>query len=164
MPPNESKFVIVAAPHTSNWDFVVGLAASFVYRFKAHFIGKHTLFKGPLGAFMRSVGGIAINRSETTGFVDTIVQEFAERDQFVLAITPEGTRKKVNRWRTGFYHIASLSEVPIALAYLDYANKEVGFGPTIMPTGDIESDMKVILGFYKTIGAKYPDQVAEYHG
>ena len=119
-------------------------------------MGKHTLFKPPYGGFMRKLGGIAIDRRAPRGTVEQMVDVFNQQEKLVLLIPPEGTRKKVESWKTGFYHIAQGANVPILLAYLDYRRKVVGFGPTITPSGNVAADMERIQTFYRDISGKYP--------
>lgn len=156
--PNVPKFVGIVAPHTSNWDFIIGMAVVVGSGLDAHWIGKHTIFRPPFGGFMRWLGGMPVNRSETKGAVPQIVEIFDEREQLIIGIAPEGTRKRVDRWKTGFYHIALGAKVPILLAYFDYPRKVVGIGPTIMPSGDLEADMKTIRAFFADFVGKYPHQ------
>jgi 1-acyl-sn-glycerol-3-phosphate acyltransferase len=152
--PNQSKFVVIAAPHTSNWDFVVGLAAAMALDVDAHWIGKHTIFRWPFGPLMRHLGGIPVNRSATSGLVEQIVERFANSEGFVLGLAPEGTRKHVSRWKSGFYHIAAGAGVPIVCGYFDFEAKEVGIGPVIDPSGDYEADLDMIVRFYAPIRGK----------
>jgi 1-acyl-sn-glycerol-3-phosphate acyltransferase len=154
--PDLPKFVVVGAPHTSNWDFVYAMAFIFSADLKIFWMGKHTLFKSPYGGFMRKLGGIAIDRRASRGTVEQMVDVFNQQEKLVLLIPPEGTRKKVESWKTGFYHIAQGANVPILLAYLDYQRKVVGFGPTITPSGDITADVTRIQDFYRDIPGKYP--------
>lgn len=154
--PNLPKFVVVGAPHTSNWDFVYAMAFIFATDLKMYWMGKHTLFKSPYGSLMRKLGGIAIDRRAPRGTVEQMVDIFNQQEQLILLIPPEGTRKKVESWKTGFYHIAQGANVPILLAYLDYRRKVVGFGPTLTPTGDMAADMAHIQSFYQDIPGKYP--------
>ena len=154
--PNLPKFVVVGAPHTSNWDFVYAMAYIFSTDLKAYWMGKHTLFKQPYGGFMRKLGGISIDRRAPRGTVEQMVDIFNAHDKLVLLIPPEGTRKKVEAWKTGFYHIAHGANVPIVLAYLDYKRKVVGIGSTLTPSGDVAADMERIQTFYRDIPGKYP--------
>ena len=156
--PNVPKCVIVAAPHTSNWDFFYGICAAFAIGLRLDWIGKHTLFRWPFGRFMRLLGGTPVNREETHGVVEQIVETMNARDGFSLCLAPEGTRKRVGRWKTGFYHVAIKARVPILLAYIDYERKVIGFSPTIEPTGDIEREMAEIQGFYRDRVPRYPAQ------
>ncbi|GMU93726.1 MAG: hypothetical protein AMXMBFR4_27840 [Candidatus Hydrogenedentota bacterium] len=120
-------------------------------------MGKHTLFKGPLGVLMRWLGGIPINRTQAASVTRQCIREFEANPNLVLAITPEGTRGKVKAWRMGFYHIAVGAQVPVIMGYADYERKVVGIGPRLFPSGDIESDMRIIRDFYDTVTAKCPE-------
>ena len=157
-PPELSKYVLVVAPHTSNWDFVVMLALAIAARIKATWMGKHTLFRPPFGWLMRRLGGLPINRTANHNVVDQAIDSFRTRDRLVLAILPEGTRKRTPYWKSGFYHIAKGANVPMALGYADYKRKVGGVGKVIMPSGDIEADMAIIRDFYTGIAGKRPDQ------
>jgi len=149
-PPQEKSFVLVAAPHESNYDLALLLAIGFVLDFKLYWMGKDSLFKGPLGPIMRWLGGVPVDRSKSNNLVDQMVRNFAEMDELVLTIPPGGTRSHVERWKTGFYYIAVGAEVPIALGFVDYKNKVGGFGPICYPCGDIDKDLKIIQNFYST--------------
>ena len=156
--PNLPKCVVIAAPHTSNWDFVLGIAVVLALGLDAHWIGKDTIFRPPLGILMRFLGGMPVDRRTRQGVVTQMIDAFERREQFVLGMAPEGTRKRVDRWRTGFYHMACGARVPIVLGYFDYAHKVVGIGHHMMPTGDLEADMSQIRAFYADIVPKKPDQ------
>lgn len=158
--PTIPKYVLVVAPHTSNWDALVMLSLGFAFRLKAFYMAKASLFWWPLGPILRWVGGLPIDRSAPQSVVDQCVKAFEEHDQSVLAILPEGTRKKVTHWKTGFYRIAVAANVPIVLAYVDYRRKVGGLGPTIEPTGDFAADMAIIRDFYTGITAKHPERTA----
>ena len=138
--PDLPKLVIGVAPHTSNWDFVVGVAAMFALDLRIEFLGKHTLFRGPLGAFMRWIGGIPVDRSNPQGVVDEAIAAFGRVDQRLLAIAPQGTRKRGARFKSGFLRIAHGAGVPVVLAALDYGARCVRFGPTFIPGDDIEAE------------------------
>ncbi|RMF01586.1 MAG: acyltransferase [Chloroflexi bacterium] len=155
--PNHNKYVLIGAPHTSNWDFLFMLAFAAVLRLRVSWMGKDSLFKRPFGGIMRRLGGIPIDRSRSSGMVQGIAQRFAESDRLVLLITVSGTRKKGDYWKSGFYWIAHTAQVPIVCAYLDYEKKEGGLGPTINPTGDVAADMNRIREFYTGIQGKYPE-------
>ncbi len=152
--PNLSKFVVIAAPHTSNWDFVVGMAATLALDVEAHWIGKHTIFRWPFRRLMTGLGGLPVNRASTTGLVEQIVDRFASSPSLVLGLAPEGTRKKVTKWKSGFYYIAMGAGVPIVCAYFDFEARKVGIGPVVHPTGDYEADLGRITEFYKPIRGK----------
>jgi 1-acyl-sn-glycerol-3-phosphate acyltransferase len=156
--PNIPKFVVIGAHHTSNLDGFLLVGMSWVLRTRLHWLGKHTLFRAPFGPLMRAAGGIPVNRKSTRNAVEQVAQAFEERDKLVLVIAPEGTRKKVDHWKTGFYYIALKAQVPIAMGYMDYRRKRAGIGPVFMPTGDIEADMKALQEFYATVTPRYPDQ------
>ena len=157
--PEGEKFVLIGSPHTSNWDFPFGLLAFYVYRLKVSWIGKDTLFKKPFGAFMRWLGGIAVNRDSRTGVVDQIAKKFNTSSKLVIAIAPSGTRKKKEYWKSGFYWTAYKAQVPILCGYADYIQKKVGLGLSFIPTGNIKEDMDRIRDFYKGIKGKYPEMM-----
>ncbi|WP_229702211.1 lysophospholipid acyltransferase family protein [Bowmanella pacifica] len=154
--PNLDKMVACVAPHTSNWDFVIGLATAFALRLRVSFLGKHSLFKGPLGWWMRKIGGIPVERSAPQGLVQQVADVFARQDM-VLGVAPEGTRKKVENWKSGFLHIAKAANVPVLLIYLDYKKKVIGFGPLLEIGDDIAVEMAKIREFYAGVTAKYPE-------
>ncbi len=159
--PRADKFVAIAAPHTTNWDFIWTICIALRLRIKIFWMGKHTLFKGPAGPVMRWLGGIPINRTQANNTVEQSIAAFKSHDRLVLIIPPEGTRAKTRYWKTGFYHIAHGAGVPIAMAFLDFRLKMGGFGPTFIPTGDIASDMALIKGFYANASGKFPDQYSD---
>jgi len=155
--PDIKKFVIIAAPHTTNWDFPITLAITFVFKIKIYWMGKAAIFRWPFGSACRWLGGIPIDRSQSQNVVEQSVRAFKEMDNLIMIIPPEGSRKKVSYWKTGFYRIAEGANVPIVLGYLDYQRKVGGIGPTFYPTGRIEEDMREIKTFYATITGKYHD-------
>lgn len=159
--PAVDKYVGIAAPHTSNWDFIWTICIALKLRVKVFWMGKHTLFKGPAGPIMRWLGGMAIDRTKAGNTVEQSIAAFNENEKLVLIIPPEGTRSKTRYWKTGFYHIANGAGVPIAMGFLDFSLKMGGFGPALIPTGDIEADMELIKGFYRNVSGKYPDQYGE---
>lgn len=149
------KLVIAVAPHTSNWDFVVGVMTLLALDVKISFLGKHTLFRGWFGRWMRSIGGIPVDRSQPHGIVGESVAAFNVAPRMVLAIAPEGTRQLDRGFKTGFLHIAHAANVPVQLAYFDFMHKVVGFGPLVVTSGNVESDLKKILDFFRPIHGKY---------
>ena len=159
--PDHPKFVGILAPHTSNWDLPFILAVMYALGLKINWFGKKEIFSWPVGGVFKWLGGIPIDRSSRQNVVQQTAQTIREREQIVIGIAPEGTRSQTSHWNTGFYHIASLAQVPIVFGYLDYARKGGGFGPMMRTTGNIEADMKVIREFYSGITAKYPDNVGE---
>lgn len=159
--PEGRKFVIIAAPHTSNWDLPFMLAVSYVFGVRLSFLMKHTMFWGPFGPFFRWLGGIPVDRTARQNLVEQCVKILQEREELVLAIPPEGTRSKVRYWKTGFYWIANGAKVPILLGFLDYKRKVGGLGPTVFPSGDLNGDLERIRGFYRDISGKHPSQMGE---
>jgi len=155
--PHGGKFVLVGAPHTSNWDFPFTLATLYIFRLKISWMGKDTLFKKPFGKIMRWLGGIPIDRSNEHGVVDQIVKQFSESQKLVVTIAPSGTRKKRDYWKSGFYWIAYNAQVPILCGYLDYGRKKACLGLSFVPTGDIKKDMDRIRRFYVGIRGKNPE-------
>ncbi len=155
--PKEQKFVLIAAPHTSNWDFPFLIAMACILRLEVYWMGKDTLFFGPFGPIMRWLGGIPINRTSAQHVVQSTVDAFENAERLIVVIPPEGTRSKVRQWKTGFYRIAVAANVPIGLSFLDFGRKVGGFLPTFYPTGDIEKDIAEIKDAYKDIKGKYPD-------
>ncbi len=147
--PDEKKYVITGAFHTSNWDFPLGILGMWALGLKANWVGKHTLFRGPLGPIFRMLGGIPVDRTLHTGFIRRVAELYQARDRMALTIAAEGTRSKTEHWKTGFYFIAVEAGVPIALGYLDYGRKQLGVGATLYPTGDIVRDFETIREFYK---------------
>jgi len=147
--PTEKKFVIIGAFHTSNWDFPLGILGLWAMDLKASWVGKHTLFRGPLGPIFKLLGGIPVDRTVHTGFIHRITEQYKTRDEMALTIAAEGTRSKTAHWKTGFYHIAVAAKVPIALGYLDYGKKKLGVGTTLYPCGDIKKDFEIIREFYR---------------
>jgi 1-acyl-sn-glycerol-3-phosphate acyltransferase len=158
--PNLPKFVIIGAHHTSNWDGLLMMVAAQALRVRLHWMGKDSLFRFPLGILMRALGGIPIDRSAKRGVVEQMVLVFNERERLVLVIAPEGTRRKVERWKTGFYFIAQGANVPIVLAYPDYQRRVVGIGPVIDPTGDAEKDIAEMRAFYNDKMGRHPDRMS----
>ncbi len=159
-PPPDRRCLIVAAPHTSNWDFINFLGLTNALGIKAHFMGKSSLFRWPMGRFMRDMGGVAVDRSTSRNYVEATIAEFAQRREFMLVISPEGTRGAVTQWRSGFYHIAMGAKVPLVLGWIDYRIKTGGLGPAFMPTGDYEADMREIVAFYADKTARHPERTA----
>lgn len=158
--PDYPKCLICVAPHTSNWDFILGKLAYASVGRKAGFLMKDTWFFWPLGSFFRAIGGIAVPRKRKTGvsLTDVIVEKFNTSERLTLAITPEGTRSRTSDWHTGFLHIAQRAGVPIALGVLDFGSKRIMIERTFEPTGDVEADMRAIKDFYRPFKGKYPEK------
>ena len=159
MPAGLTKAVVIAAPHTSNWDFVIGRAGFHVLGIKKiNFLIKKEIFFFPVGPLIKSWGAIPVDRGKNNNTVSMVEKMYKENETLLLLITPEGTRKYIEHWKKGFYHVAMSAKVPVILSYVDYKNKEGGVGPVLYPTGNYEEDMKFIKDFYKTKTAKFPDQ------
>ncbi len=156
--PPERKFIAILAGHTSNWDFTIGLSMVLHFRVRVFWIGKNTIFRPPFNGLMRWLGGIPVDRSNPGAIVETMSDEFARHNDFVLAIAPEGTRSKVDKWKSGFYRIAEAADAPVVLAYLDYARKVGGVAPALYLSGDMDADMADMQAFYDTVTSKYPDK------
>jgi 1-acyl-sn-glycerol-3-phosphate acyltransferase len=154
-PPDRKKYVLLAVPHTSNWDLVFTLAISFATQNKVHWLGKKEMFLPGLSLFYRWLGGIPVDRARAHKIATQTIRTMREEDTFVIAIPPEGTRKEVTEWKRGFYLIARGAKVPIVLGYLDYARKCGGYGPAIEPSGDVDADMERIKAFYADKGGRY---------
>jgi 1-acyl-sn-glycerol-3-phosphate acyltransferase len=155
--PSVPKGVLIAAPHTTNWDLPHMLAASFLFRIRISWLGKDTLFKPPLGVLLRALGGISIDRSSPQGSVQALAELYARSDKLVIAVPPEGTRSKRDQWKSGFYWIAYTAQVPIICGYLDYEKKRAGLGFHFVPTGDVRADMDRIRAFYADKRGKFPE-------
>lgn len=147
-PPAPNKYVLIAAPHTSNWDFIFLLAYAWSFGVEVSWLGKREMFRWPFGGFFRALGGFPIVRGTSGNMVDRMAEVFADRDRLALTVPVEGTRGYVDYWKSGFYHIATAAKVPIVMSYLDYPRKLGGFGPAFMPTGDIRADMDTLRAFY----------------
>ena len=158
IPENIKNYVMIGAPHTSNWDFPIAMGALILLEVKVNYLAKKELFKFPLGVIMHFFGGIAVDRTKHTGMVDQMISLLKQHDKLVLLIPPEGTRGYVKEWKSGFYHVALGAKVPIALAYLDYARKEAGIGKLFYPTGDYQADIEEIKNYYRGITAKHPEK------
>lgn len=157
------RCVMIAAPHTSNWDFVFARAAFFLMGIPIRYTVKDSWTKFPMSLFMNPLGAIGIDRSprqpgeERLSMTEAMINLFNNRKELVVMVTPEGTRALRTKWKTGFYHVAAGAKVPIALGYLDYKNKVAGVGKIIMPSGDMDKDMREIMAFYKPIPPKHPE-------
>jgi 1-acyl-sn-glycerol-3-phosphate acyltransferase len=154
--PNLARFVIAVAPHTSNWDFAHGVAAMFALDFRLSYIGKHTLFRPPFGALFRWTGGIPVDRSVTNGLVDSSIRAFANSDQLALVIAPQGTRRPVPHFKTGFLRIARGAGVPVLYAALDYGTRSVRLGPLVFPGEDIEAERERAERHFSAFQGKRP--------
>ena len=158
IPSDVKKCIIVGAPHTSNWDFIYARLGLYIFDYKIRYLIKDSMFKNPVAAwFFRITGGIPVNRNRSTNLTGELAQLLKDNDTLYIAIPPEGTRKWVKRWKTGFYRIAIDCNIPIALAYLDFKRKQAGFMKIFYPTGNMIEDFKVIESFYTPEMAANPD-------
>ena len=155
IPKDLKKYVLIAAPHTSNWDFVYAKLYFWAAGIPVKIPIKSDLFFFPLGPILKAMGGIPVNRKKSTNLTSAIAQMFKERDELVLVITPEGTRSYAPEWKKGFYYIAQEANVPIVLGYIDFKTKTTGIGPVFKPTGNVEKDLEEIVNFYKQFEGKY---------
>jgi len=159
LPANGRKCVLIAAPHTSNWDLPYTLMVAFALRLNIYWMGKEQIFKPPFRGLMMWLGGLPVRRESANNLVAASIEALQAADGAVqLVVPPEGTRSKARYWKTGFYYIALGAKVPIVMAYMDYARKQSGLGPVFEPTGDIEADMVAIQAFYAPFKGKNPDQ------
>ncbi len=155
--PDAKKYVLIAAPHTSNWDLVNLLSLATQVKTKVHWMGKLAIFRRPFGGLMRRAGGVPIDRGAPQGVVQQAIDWLDTSDELILTVPPEGTRSRSPCWKSGFYHIALGAKVPVVMGYLDYSRKRGGFGPTVWLTGDARADMARFREFYKAKMARYPD-------
>ncbi len=156
--PEEKKFVLIIAPHTSNSDFLMGRLIFYVLNRKPYFLIKKQWFRFPIGWFIKKLGGVPVDRQSSNSSVRDIIRHFQSNDEFILNITPEGTRSRVNRWKKGFYSIATNANMHILPGYIDYGKKEIGVGTLFMPTGNYEEDMKPLKQFYSNRTARHPEK------
>jgi len=154
--PDTPKYVLIGAPHTSNWDLWHALLVIHAAGLPAHWVGKSTLFRPPWGELMRLIGGIPVNRQIRSNFVEQIAAVVRQHEAFVLIIAPEGTRSKTDVWKTGFYHIARAADVPIAMGFIDYRARVLGIGPSLSPSGDLRADFAQIQAFYADKQGRQP--------
>lgn len=154
--PKEKKFILIGAPHTSNWDLPLALLAFWTLKVKIYWLAKIQLFRGPLYYLFTALGGIPVDRSTPHGFIQQIAERFKRSEALIIGLAPEGTRSKTKYWKSGFYHIALTAGVPICLGYIDYRTRTVGFKQLLYPSGDISADMKIIADFYQNIKGKKP--------
>lgn len=159
--PPEPRGVIIVYPHTSNWDFIIGMLFKIGYGLPANWIGKAEMFPKPFKGLLEWLGGIPLDRRRTTGFLDAMVQEYRRRDWMWVAIAPEGTRSYADHLKSGFYQIAVAAGVPVALAYIDYGSRSVGMDTYLHMTGDRDADLERIRAFYATKRGRHPERAGE---
>lgn len=156
--PAEKKYVLIVAPHTSNWDFLLMFPVGLLLKRRAKFMIKHTVFVGPVGSVLRWLGGIPVERSSHHNFVQQMVEEFEQAEEMVLIIAPEGTRSPVPEWKRGFYHIALAAGVPIVRCYLDAGQRRAGNWAPFYPSGQVESDLKSLRADYDQVTPRFPEK------
>jgi len=156
--PEHPRFVLIAAPHTSNWDLPLMLAFAAAFNLKISWMAKHSLFFPPMGWLLRAMGGMPIVRHENRNVVDEMVDTLQSAQALILVVPTEGTRERAEYWKSGFYHIARRAEVPIVPSFLDFSQKRGGFGPALLPTGNISQDMQYFRDFYQGMEGKFPGQ------
>lgn len=161
VPPPGPKSVVLVYPHTSNWDFPIGLLFRGRHEVFIHWAGKDSLFRWPLGGVFRALGGVAINRRESTGMVGQLIKRFAERQSIHLCITPEGTRGKTDHWKSGFYRLALAANVPVGLGFFDYRNKCVGVERWVTLSGNEDADLAMLRSYYADKTACYPEKAGD---
>lgn len=159
--PPDPRYVMIVAPHTSNWDFFVGLFAKWALGLKAAFLAKHTLFQGPVGWALRALGGIPVDRAHPEGMVESVVARARAHPGFVLAVTPEGTRKRSREWKTGFHRIALAVGIPIVPVAFDWSTRTVGLGAAYRPTADVAADVRALRLLYTKQMARHPEFFAD---
>lgn len=162
-PKGLKKAVMIAIPHTSNWDLLYARAAFYLMDIPVKFTIKKEVMVGPLGWLIKGLGGIAIDRKRIPGgrkqtYTEAMVNMLKESDELVIMVTPEGTRSAVKKWKSGFYHIALGADVPVVVGYLDYKKKEAGIGPAIYPNGDMEGQIEEMMAFGRNVSGKYPEK------
>jgi 1-acyl-sn-glycerol-3-phosphate acyltransferase len=156
--PKVRKYVVIGAPHTTGWDLFYLMLMKLSTGIDMKWVGKDTLFRWPLGVFMRWLGGVPVKRHSNNNFVEQIAEQFRQREELIIAIAPEGSRGKTSHWRTGFYYIALGADVPIALGFIDYPSRVIGIGPSLLPSGDIQADFSKIKAFYDGKTGRYPER------
>lgn len=155
--PEHPKCIVIAAHHTSNWDFFYTMLLNYALDEQFHWIGKASIFRWPFGKLARSLGGIPVWRDKKTNFVVQITEAFQKAKQLVIVIAPEGTRKQAPYWKSGFYYMALGAQVPIVMGFIDYNRKLIGFGPSLLPSGDIQADFAQLRAFYADKQGLYPE-------
>lgn len=155
--PPGPKAVVIVYPHTSNWDFIVGILARYAIAIPFRFVGKDTLFRWPFGGLFRRLGGIPVNRRQSTGFVGDLIEAFDKADSLYLAIAPEGTRRRIDHWKSGFYRVALAANVPLGLAFIDYSRREVGIEAWLSLSGNEAEDLAGIRAGYSNKRGKRPE-------
>ena len=155
---NITKYIAISAPHTSNWDFLIGRCFAYIRDIKPKYLIKSELYIWPLSILIRRNGGVPVYRKKGKNTVDQVVDRLNATDEMILGIAPEGTRAKVEKWKTGFYFIAQKAKIPIVLFYIDYTKKEIGYFDVFWPSGNLQNDLNIIQNFYQEVQGKYPEK------
>ena len=156
--PNITKYIVISAPHTSNWDFLIGRCFAYIKGIKPKYLIKSELYIWPLSILIRWNGGVPVYRKKEKDMVKQVVDRLNKTDEMILGIAPEGTRAKVEKWKTGFYYIAQEAKIPIVLLYMDYTKKEIGYFDVFWPSGNLQNDLNIIQNFYQEVQGKYPEK------
>jgi 1-acyl-sn-glycerol-3-phosphate acyltransferase len=156
--PNITKYIVISAPHTSNWDFLIGRCFAYIKGIKPKYLIKSELYIWPLSILIRWNGGVPVYRKTAKDMVNQVVDRLNKTDEMILGIAPEGTRAKVEKWKTGFYYIAQEAKIPIVLLYMDYTKKEIGYFDVFWPSGNLQNDLNIIQNFYQEVQGKYPEK------
>ena len=159
--PTEPRFVLIAAPHTSNWDFFVCILSMFAFGIQMSWLAKHSLFRFPVAGILRWLGGEPINRTASQGTVEFAIERFRERKQWVFGVSPEGTRKRIELWKSGYHRIAVGAGVPIVPVTIDWRRRRLGMGVPFWPTSDVKADEQVLRRSFKSEMARFPEKYAE---
>ncbi|MBK8413665.1 MAG: lysophospholipid acyltransferase family protein [Bacteroidetes bacterium] len=157
IPESLKQYVMIVAPHTSNWDFFVGLAARSILKLDTKYVAKKELFRFPFGWIFKSLGGFPVDRSKNNNFVDAVSDLFNEYQRFSICITPEGTRSYAPKWKTGFYYIAQKANIPVVMVAFDYGRKEVKVGSTLLPDRRHGKDIEFMMDYYRKVKGKFPE-------
>lgn len=160
--PKADQYIMIVGPHTSNWDFILGVIARGALGIKVNFLGKHQLFLPPWGWFFKALGGHPVDRRKNNNLVDAAADIFTQNPKFKLALAPEGTRSAVTRWKTGFYHIAFKAQVPIIAVGFDFGKRQVLIQDPLQPTGDLVKDMNQLLDFFRSVEGRFPKIIPQH--
>jgi 1-acyl-sn-glycerol-3-phosphate acyltransferase len=155
--PDQKKYIVAVIPHTTNWDFIIGVLTKWALKLPVNYIGKHQLFQFPHGFIFRALGGRPVDRTRSNNLVEQVSEIFNNEEKFIIALAPEGTRSKVNKIKTGFYHIAEVADIPIIPCGFDFRTRKVIFREPFYPTGNLDKDMKELMDFYLKIEGKHPE-------
>ncbi len=157
--PDANKYIIIIGPHTSNWDFMLGILVRTSLGVKVRFLAKHQLFRFPFGWFFRAIGGMAVIRDKDNNLVDQVVAMYDAHEQFIIGLAPEGTRRTINRWRSGFYHIACKAKIDIVMIGFDFKSREIRIREPFTPADNVDQDFPIILDYFRKIDGCHPKSI-----